>query len=93
MHCYYPREDRWEALSQSMSTPRGGVNCAVLGTRLYAMGGFDGQQRLSSVEFLDLESPEKGWRSAPKMKVRRSNFGVTSDGSRIFVIGGFKARN
>lgn len=44
---YEPEEDRWSRV-QSMHSKRLGVGVAVVNRLLYAIGGFDGNERLSN---------------------------------------------
>lgn len=54
---------------------------------LYAIGGFDGTERLSSVECYHPENDE--WTMVSSMKCSRSGAGVASLGQYIYVIGGY----
>jgi kelch-like protein 19 len=54
---------------------------------LYAIGGFDGKDRLSSVECYHPENNE--WTMVSPMKCTRSGAGVASLGQYIYVIGGY----
>jgi len=54
---------------------------------LYAIGGFDGEERLSSVECYHPENNE--WTMVSPMKCTRSGAGVASLGQYIYVIGGY----
>ena len=56
-----------------MTTRRIGVGCAVLNRLLFAVGGFDGSNRLSSVECYDPERDE--WKSVASMNTMRSGAG------------------
>ena len=58
-----------------MSTRRIGVGCAVLNRLLFAVGGFDGVNRLSSVECYDPERDE--WRTVAPMNTMRSGAGLS----------------
>ena len=53
------------------------------------LGGFDGDQRLRSVECLDMTKPHPSWSSAADMITPRSNFSVTVIEDRILVMGGY----
>ena len=48
----------------------------VLEDKLYAVGGFNGTERLTSVETLDLRSPNPAWTLSSNLNIRRSNFGI-----------------
>ena len=56
-----------------MSTRRIGVGCAVLNRLLYAVGGYDGENRLSSVECYDPEHNQ--WTAVRAMNTMRSGAG------------------
>lgn len=49
---YDPKTDMWTTVS-SLSVPRDAVGVCLLGDRLYAVGGYDGQSYLSTVESYD----------------------------------------
>lgn len=49
---YDPKTDMWTTVS-SLSIPRDAVGVCLLGDRLYAVGGYDGQSYLSTVESYD----------------------------------------
>jgi len=58
---------------------------------LYAIGGFDGKDRLSSVECYHPENDE--WTMVSSMKCSRSGAGVASLGQYIYVIGGYDGKS
>lgn len=58
---------------------------------LYAIGGFDGKDRLSSVECYHPENDE--WTMVSPMKCSRSGAGVASLGQYIYVIGGYDGKS
>lgn len=69
---YDPTEDRWAPVTP-MSTPRIGVGVAVVRRLLYAVGGYDGQCRLSTVECYD---PDRNiWFPVASMNSNRSGAG------------------
>lgn len=49
---YDPKTDTWTMVAP-MSVPRDAVGVCVLGDRLMAVGGYDGQQYLTLVEAYD----------------------------------------
>nr|WEX30359.1 Kelch-like protein 4-A-1 [Carassius gibelio] len=55
---YDPKTDTWTTVS-SLSVPRDAVGVCLLGDRLYAVGGYDGQTYLNSVESYD--APNNEW--------------------------------
>uniref|UniRef100_A0A8C1GCW5 Kelch-like family member 4 n=1 Tax=Cyprinus carpio TaxID=7962 RepID=A0A8C1GCW5_CYPCA len=54
---YDPKTDTWTTVS-SLSVPRDAVGVCLLGDRLYAVGGYDGQTYLNSVESYDAQNNE-----------------------------------
>lgn len=69
---YDPERDSWQLVAP-MLTRRIGVGVAVINRLLYAVGGFDGTHRLSSVECYNPEKDE--WRSTAPMNTVRSGAG------------------
>ena len=72
---YDAENDVWTEIS-TMSARRIGVGCAVLNRLLYAVGGFDGQNRLCSVECYDPEHDL--WTEIKPMNTMRSGAGCLS---------------
>lgn len=72
---------------QPMHSKRLGVGVAVVNRLLYAIGGFDGRERLASVECYHPENNE--WTMVPSMKHGRSGAGVAAMHQHIYVVGGF----
>lgn len=83
---YDPEEDRW-TLVQPMHAKRLGVGVAVVNRLLYAVGGFDGKERLASMECYHPEN--NAWTILPSMKIGRSGSGVAALNQYIYVVGGF----
>ncbi|XP_045082647.1 kelch-like protein 18 isoform X2 [Coregonus clupeaformis] len=87
----------WERC-QPMSTARSRVGVAVVNGLLYAIGGYDGQSRLSTVEVYNPETDtwtcvasmnsQRRWTVMTEMSASRSAAGVTVFDGRIFVSGG-----
>lgn len=69
---YDPERDSWQLVAP-MLTRRIGVGVAVINRLLYAVGGFDGTHRLSSVECYNPEKDE--WRGTAPMNTVRSGAG------------------
>jgi len=69
---YDPEGDTWTMVC-GMGSKRIGVGCAVVNRILYAVGGFDGQRRLASVERYHPENDE--WCFVKSMQVARSGAG------------------
>ena len=70
---YEPTEDVWSPVA-SMATRRIGVGVAVVNRLLYAVGGFDGQKRLNSVECYTPET--NSWHFVASMNTTRSGAGM-----------------
>lgn len=85
-----PEEDRW-TLVQPMHSKRFGVGVAVVNRLLYAIGGFDGNDRLASMECYHPEN--NAWTVLPAMKLGRSGAGVAALNQFIYVVGGFDGQN
>lgn len=54
---YDPKTDVWTAVA-SMSISRDAVGVCLLGDKLYAVGGYDGQTYLNTVEAYDPQTNE-----------------------------------
>ena len=54
---YDPKTDTW-TLVTPISSPRDAVGVCLLGDKIYAVGGYDGQQYLNDVECYDPQSNE-----------------------------------
>lgn len=54
---YDPKTDMWTTVSP-LSVPRDAVGVCLLGDRLYAVGGYDGQSYLTTVESYDAQNNE-----------------------------------
>ena len=63
---------QWTTLSP-MNTPRAWPACAVVDNKIFVMGGFDGANRLRSVEVYDIESDT--WSFISTMNVCRAGCG------------------
>ena len=58
MLCRYDsKTDTW-TLVAPISSPRDAVGVCLLGDKLYAVGGYDGQQYMNEVECYDAQSNE-----------------------------------
>lgn len=69
---YDPDTDRWQSIA-CMNSARIGVGLACVNRLLFAVGGFDGFQRLRSVEQYDPEKDE--WSFVSPMNTTRSGAG------------------
>ncbi|KAJ8013131.1 hypothetical protein DPEC_G00050110 [Dallia pectoralis] len=77
--------DRWIPI-EPMATGRWRHKMAVHGGKVYALGGFDGTQRLTSVEAY--EPFHNRWTQAPPLVLAVSSFAAASFDKWIFAIGG-----
>ncbi|XP_064184218.1 kelch-like protein 4 isoform X1 [Anguilla rostrata] len=66
---YDPKTDTWTTVS-SLSVPRDAVGVCLLGDRLYAVGGYDGQSYLNSVESYDAQNNE--WTEEVPLNIGRA---------------------
>ncbi|XP_023601241.1 kelch-like protein 18 isoform X6 [Myotis lucifugus] len=92
-----PLANRWEKC-HPMTTARSRVGVAVVNGLLYAIGGYDGQLRLSTVEVYNPETDtwaragsmnsKRRWTVVTPMSSSRSAAGVTVFEGRIYVSGG-----
>ncbi|XP_042202816.1 kelch-like protein 18 [Callorhinchus milii] len=81
-----PIANRWERC-QPMGSQRSRVGVAMVNGLLYAIGGFDGQSRLSTVEVYNPES--ESWTRVASMATRRSAMGTAVMDGHIYVCGGY----
>jgi len=63
-----PIGEKWR-MAEAMKMLRSRVGVAVMKNRLYAIGGFNGQERLATVEVFD--SNTKSWSKVASMNFRR----------------------
>lgn len=70
-----------------MPTPR---ECAVavVGTRIYALGGYDGSNSLDVVEVFDTE--KGAWESRPKLPAPQSAHRAVADGENVYLFGDYQ---
>lgn len=66
-----------------MHSKRLGVGVAVVNRLLYAIGGFDGNERLASIECYHPEN--NAWTILPPMKIGRSGAGVAAYVFFVFI--------
>ncbi|KAJ9592761.1 hypothetical protein L9F63_015572, partial [Diploptera punctata] len=83
---YDPEEDRWTNV-RPMHTKRLGVGVAVVNRLLYAIGGYDGTDRLASGECYHPENNE--WNMIKPMKTKRSGAGIAALNQYIYIVGGY----
>ena len=85
---YDPRTNKWKT-GPALRSARGGVCSVYNENKIYAIGGHDGNVRLTSVEVLDLNSANPEWRMGPNLNIGRSNHASVVIGSDILVAGGY----
>ncbi|PAA76163.1 hypothetical protein BOX15_Mlig020954g1 [Macrostomum lignano] len=85
---FNPRTGNWSGLTPLPKRYRY-VAAAAIKSTIYAIGGFDGRERLNAVSCLDLQDPSPGWRSITPMRHKRGLSAAASYQGRIFVCGGF----
>ncbi|XP_023653290.1 kelch-like protein 4 isoform X1 [Paramormyrops kingsleyae] len=66
---YDPKTDEWTTMTP-LGVPRDAVGICLLGDRLYAVGGYDGQSYLNSVESYDAQTNE--WREEVPLNIGRA---------------------
>ena len=72
-----------------MSCPRAYLAVQALGQRIYAIGGYDGKNRLSSVESYDVDSGL--WSAVAAMHIPRAFLAAATSSDRMLVFGGSSA--
>ncbi|XP_013401829.1 kelch-like protein 12 [Lingula anatina] len=87
-----PKSNEWESLP-CLTKRRRYVTAAAVGPRLYVIGGYDGQSRLSLVECLDISQDKPAWHAVAPMHHRRGLAGGCVYQDMIFVCGGFDGTN
>ncbi|XP_072219891.1 kelch-like protein 18 isoform X1 [Leuresthes tenuis] len=80
----------WERC-QPMRTARSRVGVAVVNGLLYAIGGYDGQSRLSTVEVYNPETDS--WTQVSSMNSQRSAMGTVVIDGHIYVCGGYDGKS
>uniref|UniRef100_A0A3Q2T7D7 Kelch-like ECH-associated protein 1a n=1 Tax=Fundulus heteroclitus TaxID=8078 RepID=A0A3Q2T7D7_FUNHE len=81
-----PESNRWSFVFP-MSVARLGAGLVSLNSYLYAIGGYDGQNQLCTVERYNVS--RNIWEPRASMRHCRSALGVTVHQGRIYVFGGF----
>ena len=67
------------------------LGVAALGSRIFAIGGCDGEIVLDTVESWDVQSAE-GWRSEPSLRHPRANLGACAAHGRVYAVGGWDGK-
>jgi hypothetical protein len=87
---YSPSDVRWEELP-SMRVPRGGGGAAVIGDRLYVVGGYT-EGALApwtpTAEVWSLANEETTWRKEPPLSLPRGALAVASMPDALVAVGG-----
>ncbi|CAK8689904.1 unnamed protein product [Clavelina lepadiformis] len=86
---YDPRNGKWEYIQQ-MKTRRSGLTAVALNNEIYAIGGYDGSNDLSSVEKYNLDT--KTWIDVPSMNEERYSGSACVVDGVIWVFGGQGAK-
>ena len=58
------------------------VSCTILGNKIYALGGMDGQRRLGNAECYDISKKE--WTLLPEMTEKRSDADASAMNERVY---------
>ena len=77
--------ERWTRGAER-SSKRSGSAAAVLGDRIYVIGGYDGSNQLKSMEWFDTNT--QTWTRGAGMSSKRSGCAAAALGDKIYVIGG-----
>ncbi|CAH1954554.1 unnamed protein product [Acanthoscelides obtectus] len=80
------KEERWFQVAE-MPTRRCRAGLAMLGGKVYAVGGFNGSLRVKTVDVYDPALDT--WSSCDSMEARRSTLGVAVLDGKIYAVGGF----
>lgn len=82
---------RWEE-RKPMLTARSEIGAALIDGKIYVVGGLDGYGRtLRSMEIYDIETDT--WSNGPSMPEARHHPAVTTDGEKLYVVGGLMGIN
>ena len=82
---FNPATQTWRELTP-MPTARGALGVAVYQGKIYAIGGYDGEQNSGATEIYDPQNDS--WSTAAPLMAPRDHLAVTAAGSRIYAIGG-----
>ncbi|XP_055379258.1 kelch-like protein 10 [Condylostylus longicornis] len=85
---YDTRADRWIRISaEDTSSPRAYHGTAVIGHKIYCIGGFDGVEYYNTCRVFD--AVEKTWREISPMHNKRCYVSVATLNDYIYAMGGF----
>lgn len=81
---YDPRSNAWVQVGQ-MPTPRAASGVAVIGTKIYVMGGISGSTNYAANEVFDTET--KQWSKLPDLPAARDHLASQVVRGRIYAMG------
>lgn len=84
-YIYDPVNDSW-AQRANMSTPRAHIGCALVGGKIYAIGGWVGATASGVVE--EYDPVNDTWQTKTSMPTPRYGYGIAVVADKIYVIGG-----
>ena len=84
---YVESENQWRMYEFTLMERRSGVSAVVLDNKIYIIGGYDGINRLKSVECFTPGNVRPVRHHVPDMHRRRSNFAVSVLDGKIYVSG------
>ena len=82
---YHPHLGKWETCAP-MHQARSVCGVAVVGNRMFVMGGYDGERALDSVEVFDISRNE--WHRLSPMRQRRCSCAAAVLDGQVYVVGG-----
>jgi N-acetylneuraminic acid mutarotase len=86
LYRYQPRRNRWTRL-RSAPTRRGALAAAVIGARLYAVGGAAaGRGALGTLEIYDFRT--RRWSAGPDLPLAREHLAAAAAGGRFYALAG-----
>lgn len=86
VECYDLRQEQWFQAAE-MPSRRCRAGLAVLGDKVYAVGGFNGSLRVRTVDVYDPSTDS--WGTCVSMEARRSTLGVAVLNGMVYAVGGF----
>ena len=89
---YSPRNDVWAELP-SLQEGRSYHGCVWHGGAIYVVGGFNGNNHLSSVEMLSMEGSRAQWSRLPSLPRPHYHPLVVSANNQLWVVGGYQLTN
>ncbi|MCB1949661.1 kelch repeat-containing protein [Nitrosomonas sp.] len=82
---YSPTTQTWRERTP-MPTARGALGVTVYQDRIYAIGGYDGEQNTGATEIYDPATDS--WSTAAALSAPRDHLAVAAAGSKVYAIGG-----